>query len=485
MSTFFSLFPFPSLSLHPTSHQKRRVQPRSGTHRPPTMTGAIGGIKTPSSPSDNQPGLVDRLLRRRQSKLQKGATISTNAEVKYVSIDEVFDKPPTKLPLEPPKYFESPFTSENQQSEQILKTTKMQTRTQQQPPTLRKRASFRDRIKSWQKPASTTPLQSVEEQEAPTTRFVYQPKHAASDFSRTAIPHGPLPNWKPTAGPRELEAVNGVVGGGNKQPRLRRTENRPTAVSNNIPPPPQFDAGRRPSQSSHGQTATTSHHRYSASYAENPPLFASSAAAVHIPVADTPQQQFPVVVNPPHHRQRSGQQSDFQRFMAEAEARERARAERDERIKRSFSHPMRNNRVPANPHIQYASATSRSSSAEVSGATTAVAPGGGSRNSSRGKRGEAKRNSGHFEERVQVPQKQGHKRSHTRNSSWTASYTSGASGEEKKAAAITQVYRIEPTTPVEQKALKRQVSISQKIAEYIRPPKQEMRGRGWVGTIEE
>ncbi|KAK3988267.1 hypothetical protein QBC44DRAFT_329764 [Cladorrhinum sp. PSN332] len=460
----------------------------------------VGSIKSPPSPSREQPGLFGRLLRRTQSKGERQrATVSTSGAAEYVSLPLLGSHPTEFCNI---GRFPDSETSDMH---------KMQTRTPPTPPTLKKKASFRDRIKSWQKPPST-PLQVLEvieepEQQQPEpARFVYQPKHAASDFSRTAVPHGrhgvQLPGWRPSA-PRELEAVNeGVPALRNGHPQSRRrTESRPTAGSNI---PAHYDAaGRRPSQSSHAQSATSSH-RYSTTYGENP--FLASSAAAHIPVNpypvswnlgtgtqaserhpamrhdqnqdQMPQQQLPVVVAPP--RRRSEPQTDFQRFMAEAEAKERARAERDERIKRSFSqrsHQVALNRVPPNPHVQYASATSGSSSADVSAATTAVAA---SRNSSRGRAADAQRSSGHFvavEERVPQSQQQGHRRTHTRNSSWTASYTTGAS-EEKKAGAITQVYRVDEKPQAEQKGLKRQVSISQRIADYIRPPKQGVSGGG-------
>ncbi|KAK4160366.1 hypothetical protein QBC43DRAFT_220027 [Cladorrhinum sp. PSN259] len=377
--------------------------------------------------------------------------------------------------------------------------TETSTRTPPQPPTLKKKASFRDRIKSWQKPTST-PLQVLDVIEEPKQqqqkqpdppRFVYQPKHAAADFSRTAVPHARTqhPGWRP-APPRELEAVNGEVAVKNSLSHSQ-SRRRPTTSASNVSP--HHDAPvRRLSQTSNPHFVD--------------PFLASSAAA-HIPInpypvswdlgAGTqpaerhpalrhehyhPQQQLPVVVSPPH--QRSEPQSDFERFLAEAEAKERARSEANERIRRSLSQqsqPLPMTRVPPNPHVQYASATSRSSSQDASGTTIAVAA---SRNSSRGREGAGnpvsnRRNSEHWHYGVdQIPehqQSQGHRRTHTRNSSWTASYTTGAS-EEKKGAAV-HVLRLDEK-PAEQKALKRQVSISQKIAEYIRPPKQETVGLG-------
>ncbi|KAL2163941.1 hypothetical protein VTH06DRAFT_3154 [Thermothelomyces fergusii] len=100
--------------------------------------------------------------------------------------------------------------------------------------TLKKRASFRDRLKAWQKPPQ--PLEIVVEEQKP--RFVYTPTHAAADFSRLAV--SPLsPSERPFPPDHRRWSPGGVCGREaaespstrNPQPGTKHHPNTPTESS--------------------------------------------------------------------------------------------------------------------------------------------------------------------------------------------------------------------------------------------------------------
>lgn len=379
----------------------------------------------------------------------------------------------------------------------------MGTQMQQPQPTLKKKASLRDRLKSsWHKP-STPVLEVIEE---PKPRFVYQPKHAAADFSRMSVTPGRPQNeaWRPTTMKPQIVNFERPAVRHSQSQLSRRPENVSRATSNASQP--AYDAApRRPSRASHEPSASS--RRLSYQHPEDP--FLASNAAAHIPVNQYPiswipgaageqhpalrhdpqqyePQQYPVVVPPPPRRE---PQTDYEKFLAKAQAEERARNDKILRTMSQRSQAAALNRVPANPHLQYASATS--SSNEMSAATTAVGGrtlNGGSR-SSVGGHGSNHGNSFHegpipaYQLKPRLVQIEPHQK-HTRNSSWTASYTTDGSEEKRLERGIStvQVYGVDDnaaprtSTDSKDKTLRRQVSISKKISEYIRPPREDVSG---------
>ncbi|KAK4172093.1 hypothetical protein QBC36DRAFT_81276 [Triangularia setosa] len=380
-------------------------------------------------------------------------------------------------------------------------------------PQLKKKASFRDRFKPWQKPAPAA-LEAIEE---PKAKFVYQPKHAASDFSRmpvTAIgsyrhhifdPRRTAPLQSLPEGTARLNARLG------NQPEGRR-------VDEAVKPPPQLalqhELARRDSKSK----------RYSYTLVEDP-LQVSQEAAVHqVPISNRPVtwNQAPTELRRASHtpmrhhshsqhtrKPRASPSTDFELFLAQAEAEERAHGEA---ILRQISqraaaaqaaYPHRPT-VHPNPHTQYASAVS-----DVSATTTAVggrtSASGGSKDSSRRSRDAASTGTGNRshssytrpqptqmpQRQQQQPQQQAHYKRHSRNASWAT----GASEELTKLGTfpaeaaptvqLVHVLDVDETLqaphqqPDQPRALRRQSSIAQKIAEYIRPSRQIDGGVGY------
>ncbi|KAK4205079.1 hypothetical protein QBC40DRAFT_271688 [Triangularia verruculosa] len=385
---------------------------------------------------------------------------------------------------------------------------------QNPPPQLKKKASFRDRFKSWQKPAPSS-LEAIEE---PKAKFVYEPKHAASDFSR--MPVTPVGSQRHhifdprRTGPLQSlpDGTSGTHARVGSQSKGRRTDEA-------VKPAPQLamqhELARRDSKSK----------RYSYTLVEDP-LRVSQAAAVHqVPISTRPitWNQAPIEArrasytptrhhsHTQHNRQpRASPSTDFEIFLAQAEAEERAHSEA---ILRQISqraaaaqaaYPHRPT-VHPNPHTQYASAVS-----DVSAATTAVGgrtSASGSKNGSRRSRDAASTNTGNrsqsshtrpYPRQVpqQQPQQQQQKRAHAKRHSRNASWATGASEELTKLGAFAS----EAAPPVQPlhvlnvdenfqpphqhndqspKALRRQSSIAQKIAEYIRPSRQVDGGVGY------
>ncbi|KAK0742064.1 hypothetical protein B0T21DRAFT_360587 [Apiosordaria backusii] len=394
--------------------------------------------------------------------------------------------------------------------------------TSQNPqPQLKRKASFRDRFKSWQKPAPPV-LEAIEE---PKAKFVYEPKHAASDFSR--MPVTPVGSHRHHIfDPRRTAPLQSLPEGTSRTNARVGSQSRGRRTDEAVKPAPQLalqhELARRDSKSK----------RYSYTLVEDPLRMPQAAAVHHIPITT-----LPVTWSQPstevrrashtptrhhshnHHNRppRAEPSTDFEVFLAQAEAEERAHNEAilrqiSQRVAAAQSAYPHRPTVQPNPHTQYASAVS-----DVSAATTAVggrtSAGGGSKNSSRRSRDAASTGTGNQSQSSytrpharQLPQLQPqqqpqlqprqqqdrlHSKQHSRNSSWAT----GASGEltnfvtapPEAVAPVQHVHVLgvdESFQPPHQqkeqpKTLRRQSSIAQKIAEYIRPSRQIEGGVGY------
>ncbi|KAK3290495.1 uncharacterized protein B0H64DRAFT_421034 [Chaetomium fimeti] len=338
-------------------------------------------------------------------------------------------------------------------------------------PQLKKKASFRDRLKAWQKPPQ--PLEIVTEESKP--RFVYEPTHAAADFSRLAV--SPLSPVKPRLSPATTHT-----------PPERDT---PTSPRSGQPRP--RDKGEPRDHESTRRHSRPSVNRHSYTLVEDP--FQASNAAAHVPVNPQPVEWSPGAAaasakgGPPPTQSSPQPLSDFELFLARAEAEDR---ERRDRVLRSISQrsaAYTASRIRPDPHRQFAAAGS--SAAE----RTVRRP--AEKDESLAQRNTKTRHvhapSGKTEAEQQQPRKLEQRqerdhRGHARQSSWAASYTADGSAREKGPAALSPTREIrplpEPPLPVRAdgagedmhqppapRTLRRQASITQRIVQYIRPPK--------------
>ncbi|KAK4466260.1 hypothetical protein QBC42DRAFT_293605 [Cladorrhinum samala] len=523
---------------------KRDLSPTRGTDPLPTAI-----KETPSSPRPvrKQPGLFDRLVRRTKSLgVSKTPLVSSTSPstAHYVSNhagpqqqqqqeeeQKEDERPASRIYPSVAQHLQAP-TLPSPSGLPDLPTPSspkiMGTQLQQAPPTLKKKPSLRDRLKSsWHKPS--TPAPTLEAIEEPKPRFVYQPKHAAADFSRMSVTPARPQNepWRPATMKPQIVNIERPAVRHSQSQSSRRPENASRATSNASQP--AYDvAPRRPSRASHEPSATP--RRLSYQYPEDP--FLASNAAVHIPVNQYPiswipgeageqqlaalrdtdrqqqygPQQHPAVVPAPPRRE---PQTDYEKFLAKALAEERERNDRVLRTMSQRSQAAALNRVPANPHLQYAAPTSSSNG--MSAATTAVGgrTSNGASRSSVGGNGSNHRNSFHegaipaYQMKAKLVRIEPHQK-HTRNSSWAASNTSDRDAEkrlERGGISSVQVYDVnenaapKTSTDSNDKTLRRQVSIGQRISEYIRPPREDVGGAvtnkhrrrmpTTIGTLEE
>jgi hypothetical protein len=355
-------------------------------------------------------------------------------------------------------------------------------------PQLKKKASFKDRLKAWQKPPQ--PLEIVAEELKP--RFVYEPTHAAADFSRLAV--------SPLSPSRQRLPPAMQIGPGEEAPAVPRNgQRRPRHGDEPCERPPHDEEPTR----RHSRSGAN---RHSYTLAEDP--FQASNAAAHVPVNTQPVAWTPGTQAVPSRREErtpppSQPPSDFELFIARAEAEDRERREQVLRSmsQRSAAYPA--NRVRPDPHRQFAAAASSSA-----GRTAERSDGSGQRTSGTryvlGSGGGVEQQPQRHERR-----QEGRTGGHARQSSWAASYatTSGSAtgnGLEKKASPPAPAQRREVADPQQQKTiaygvddefgpgreyqpqpprtLRRQASLTQRIVQYIRPPKTAGRH---VGTLVE
>jgi len=399
-------------------------------------------------------------------------------------------------------------------------------------PTLKKKASFRDRLRSWQKPTqgtAATPATKIApaSNEQPKPRFVYQPKHAAADFSRMVI--------SPTAPTPRRAAKESFDEDRTLSPSLEHVDIRNTIPlpeddaelvlkTRRLSPPLQtlveneaVSEGRsRRRQGKQRDDSTRkdledSKLRHSRSGLRRPynmvedPWKASQAAA-HVPIGSIPVRSLsaanrrakshqviqvddlntPLLEQIPPLHSTAGPISDFEAFLARAEAEDRAKREQ---ILRSFSHhsaAQSTNYVKPNPHRQYATI----GGGELSGTT--ITGGRTSAAGSRSSRGGSQRTSGQFYALAGSEDQQPQARSgHKKHASWTPSFgNEGADIEralEKNSSAYGSaqqppvprsrrsqqpvVYGVDENynQPEQHRTLRRQASITQRIAGYIKP----------------
>ncbi|KAK4098139.1 hypothetical protein N658DRAFT_518196 [Parathielavia hyrcaniae] len=388
-------------------------------------------------------------------------------------------------------------------------------------PRLKTRSSVRERLKAWQKPPQTVTLQFVAEESSSKPRFVYQPKHAAADFSRL-----PVSPSSAAARQRLPSPTQGLLAEDDPQTLAPRASTQSRSGHRD-----EDRAGSpRDEQSERWRAGSSAADRHSYTLVEEP--FQAPNSPAHAPARSRPgtwSQPAP----PPPANERSPPSSsvarplsDFELFMARAEAEERAWREQ---VLRSTSIPQRsaaaaaaaypaNRGVWADPHRQFVPPPVASSSAAAERSHQRPQrhhhhPGGGSRHrvvasgSGSGSGRERERMSQPPPQQQQGPgqdQQQGRDghnnvnnvKAHGRHWSWAAETVV----ERQKAPVVarpSQQQRPEPPQPRRTpepvrgneedldraresqpqpqpqpaRALRRQASLTQRIAQYIRPGK--------------
>ncbi|KAL2128992.1 hypothetical protein VTI74DRAFT_8380 [Chaetomium olivicolor] len=344
---------------------------------------------------------------------------------------------------------------------------------QQQQPQLQKKTSIRDRLKvrGWQKPPQ--PLE-IPIEEKP--RFVYEPKHAAADFSRLAVsPLSPTRHHLPLSPPAEDTAA-----ARHNSQRRQRHSYEPRASHDEDP-------------------ASARHHRHSTRHSYTPinDPFQAAAAAAHVPINARPVAWAPGVEpaarkeaqqeqqQQQQQQQQQGQQmSDYELFIARAEAEDRARREQARRIisQRSAA-AFDAARVRPDPHRQFAAA--------------AGSGGGGGRSSADSSDDTQKRNSGRYvlrggdqqQQQQQQRREWSRKHGHVRGAGWVAGDETRANERLLQQQPRAQPRRMPEPQPIvlgvddefnraggrnqtqPARMLRRQASLTQRIVQYIRPPK--------------
>lgn len=358
-----------------------------------------------------------------------------------------------------------------------------------QPP-LKKKASFRDRLKAWQRPPPD--LDTAAEEDAGQPRFVYEPRHAATDFERLAV--SPLsPTARPRPRPMQTLAEENTAQP-SSQPRERNDDRGHT-----VPQRSEDDSKRRHSRSS----GRGGNKRHSYTVVEDP--FKASQAAAQVPVNPWPVAYVPGV----HARTAAATAeceefrssstsprpplSDYELFIARAEAEDR---ERREQILRSISQRSYSTapQVNPDPHRQYASVMTGGSSSGETGDWSR-------RKSARYVLAGATEHLS-LQEQQPPPEQQREKRAnrrtgHTRHASWDPGSTVDEKTLERKKSPVSrQQQERQPKPPPSEarhhtanrpviygvdenfnaagqplRTLRRQSSLTQRIVEYIRPPK--------------
>ncbi|KAL2167426.1 hypothetical protein VTG60DRAFT_1332 [Thermothelomyces hinnuleus] len=323
---------------------------------------------------------------------------------------------------------------------------------------LKKKASFRDRLKAWQKPPQ--PLEIVAEE--PKPRFVYTPTHAAADFSRLAVsPLSPSGHRFP---PDHRKPSQGGVFGKEVEEESPRRHSRPGA--------------------NHHPDISTEY------------TYPSANIAARVPVNTQP----PVLV--PEEAQAQGDQdpappseplSDYELFIARAEAEDRKWREQIlQSITQRATAASSTNRVRPNPHQQFATAvvSSPAGRSVEKGSDKSVPP---RKNSSRHHHATSSANGPE-----QRPQRQDQVQ---RRPSLAQGSTASGTPVAENATSKKRLSSSRPLAPVQQswppgspqltaphgatggfipapehkdpppRTLRRQASLTQRIAQYIKPAK--------------
>jgi hypothetical protein len=367
----------------------------------------------------------------------------------------------------------------------------VETQSTAQQPQLKKKASFRDRLKVWPKP-----IQNPETiPEVPRPKFVYEPTHAASDFSRLAISpksatrqqtEEPSQSARPVRSSGEngvrRNSQNGSQQGSGQGLRREEPTRRSSRVGMKLNP---------------------------RTLVEDP--FQASQEAVLAPVNSTPvawDLRVSEEISAGREDESAQQQptaplTDYELFIARAEAEERARREQ---ILRSISQRSaaaaalspKPNHVKPDPHKQYYTSTSIPSDTAGPGSSHHHHQRNNSTGNSRSKGSTGNRymlssSRGNDEQRPAF------RKGHVQRASWAPSYTTGGSEAEKVLVRTEERVTVprqpgpSPSQaqagygvdgqPQPQRTLRRQASLTQRIANYIRPAKGVGAGAGRVGHI--
>ncbi|KAG7288298.1 hypothetical protein NEMBOFW57_007829 [Staphylotrichum longicolle] len=343
-----------------------------------------------------------------------------------------------------------------------------------QQPQLQRKASLRDRLKAWQKPPR--PLEILTEEAKP--RFVYEPKHAATDFSRLAVsPLSPSAQRLPPA--MQALADDNKPAARRVSQRRRPREEEPT--NRHSTPRPEHDSAM-PVEDPFQDPGATEHAPGDSGTTASSPGLQSAAEREEESSSASPQQP-----------------SDFELFIARAEAEERERRAQVLRTISQRSEAYAAGRVKPDPHRQFAVGSPLAERSDSwaqqrhSGSRYVLAS--SSRDEQQPQR---------HERRQEGPGRRGH----ARQSSWAPSYATGSSAAEKilerikspalkpqpkpqiQAAAPPKrtsgtpppvqpiIYGVDKDfkggrdyQPEAPRALRRRASVTQRLVEYIRPTK--------------
>lgn len=301
-------------------------------------------------------------------------------------------------------------------------------------PQLRRRASLRDKLRVWQKPTSV--LDTVPDNEEERPRCVYQPKHAAADFSQLTITPPPSITYdrRPCMSESETSQIS--------RPQTRQTwraHRRPESAN------PLAEMRFRGQQRDMATASSQQGHLYSFHWPSQPSW--------------TPKRRVPL--------------TDYELFLAQAELEERAHQELLKTMEAQLQDLVR-----PDPHQQFVTLSPTS----LSAGSTAVAGTSRSRTTT-GNKSRASRNSwaashatggtmaeGNGPQRHKGTPGTQHRhvspdeKGHTLVSDGVKAsiHTSGTVRGHPDNSHVQQ-----PRAPT----LKRQASVAQKIAEYIRPPR--------------
>ncbi|KAJ4286899.1 hypothetical protein N0V88_007843 [Collariella sp. IMI 366227] len=176
----------------------------------------------------------------------------------------------------------------------------------QQQPQLKKKPSLRDRLRitpSWQQP-KPPPLEMLAEEDKP--RFVYKPTHAAADFERLAV--SPVSPNRSQRSP--LSSLGDTISG------------------DNIPAPRHHHQSDPTTRVSHDENLTprlVRHPSHSKRYAQDPSQPSNPSTSTTRPATRTPETQATI---PKKQQEPKQPLSDYELFLARAEADDRARHEK-------------------------------------------------------------------------------------------------------------------------------------------------------------
>ncbi|KAH7625492.1 hypothetical protein B0T09DRAFT_64235 [Sordaria sp. MPI-SDFR-AT-0083] len=302
-------------------------------------------------------------------------------------------------------------------------------------PQLRRRTSLRDKLRVWQKPTSI--LDTVPDNEEERPRYVYQPKHAATDFSQLTItpPPSMLRECRPCISGSEASQIS--------RPQTRQSRRAYRHPESANPPAEMRFRGHRRDMAS----ASSQQERFKSSHLPSPPTWTTTRPA-------------PL--------------TDYELFLAQAEHEERPHQELLNSMETQL-HDL----VRPDPHQQYVTLAPTS----LSAGSTAVA---GTSRTTTGNKSRASRNSwapsyatgGAMTEVTGLQQHKGTTGGKSfQGGSDPRGHTVMSNGVEASIHRSGTVRGISDDSHTRQPralTLKRQASFAQRIAEYIRPPRPDV-----------